>query len=450
MNNQTTCPRYPCTAMPTDAHAQRLLGLYPQRQEGLWMQRLRVPAGTLSADQWRLLADIGRQFSTSEPLHLTTRHDIELHGLTAEMIPQVQKRLADGGLTCIGACGDTIRNVTVCPCSGMGQQLPDVAPLAAQLADLLLQQPGSYSLPRKFKVSISSCDDGCAQPWINDLGLVALEQNGGVRFRAIVAGSLGAKPATGVAFPQSLAAGEVPALTLAALRVFAAHGDRERRSLARLRHVRQRLGDEAFMDLLVEQFELVRQERQWEDIRIERPTATFSARRNVGFVNGDVTPQAAEGIARLVDNSALRVRITNFHQLAVFGIDEATVDAALGDAGLVASRGPTIVACPGTRWCSRGLASTQSMANRLAEVLSEQEGDTLIALSGCPNGCAQSSVADIGLVGLAQGPADNRREVWNVLTGGGRGRDGRLAQTVGERLSPEETVAEVLRRVKSL
>ena len=97
---------FPCRQVPDDPHAARLLGLYSQRQEGQWMQRLKVLGGHLTSQQWRGLADIVRQFTPDCPLHLTTRQGIELHTLTDDRIPGVQHRIAEMGLTCLGACGE--------------------------------------------------------------------------------------------------------------------------------------------------------------------------------------------------------------------------------------------------------------------------------------------------------------------------------------------------------
>ena len=93
---------------------------------------------------------------------------------------------------------------------------------------------GPLALPRKFKVSLSACPEACGQPWINDVGLVAVRRGEGWAFRVIVAGSLGPRPAVGMVLHEQLPPGDVLPLALAALRVFAAHGDRKNRMTARL------------------------------------------------------------------------------------------------------------------------------------------------------------------------------------------------------------------------
>ena len=74
----------------------------------------------------RALADLCRRYTPSAPLLLTTRQDIEFHNLTTETIPLLQAELADAGLTSVGACGDTLRNITVCPGNGLCRGAPDL------------------------------------------------------------------------------------------------------------------------------------------------------------------------------------------------------------------------------------------------------------------------------------------------------------------------------------
>ena len=75
-------PAFPCAIVPSSPAECRLLGLYPQRQEGRWMQRVKILGGILTHHQWAALADMCRRFTPSTPLLLTTRQDIEFHNLT--------------------------------------------------------------------------------------------------------------------------------------------------------------------------------------------------------------------------------------------------------------------------------------------------------------------------------------------------------------------------------
>src|SRR6059036_3587921 len=54
-------------------------GIYGQRQPGVQMIRVKVPAGILTGAQMRRLADMAEAFTPTRLLHLTTRQDVQVH-----------------------------------------------------------------------------------------------------------------------------------------------------------------------------------------------------------------------------------------------------------------------------------------------------------------------------------------------------------------------------------
>lgn len=413
------------------------------------MQRVKVLGGLLSAGQWRSLGQIARRFTPTTPLHLTTRQEVELHDLLPEAVPEVQRHVAQMGLTGLGACGDTLRNVTVCPCSGTLAGVVDLLPLAWQLRRMLEAHEGILSLPRKFKISLSACEPGCGQPWINDLGLVASRRDGRWGFRVAIAGSLGPQPETGMPLFDWIAPKEVLPLVLASIRVFQAHGDRQRRSRARLRHVRQRVGDARFAEMIRTEMDKVRGERPWPNIQLQEVAEGFPARRILTFPNGDVTAPAAEALAELAGLGDLAVRIANHHRVILFGRDDEALGRAIS--ALPALAGParpqaSVVACPGKRWCNRALTETNGLAGRIREELGGKlPPETTVCVSGCPNGCAHSAVADIGLTGALARRNGRQREVFNLFAGGGMGRSNQLARPVARELQPPDALEQISR-----
>ena len=437
---------FPCERLPEDPHAARLLGLYPQRQEGLWMQRVKVLGGLLGPQQWRALARIARDSAPATPLHLTTRQDVELHDLSAGQVPAVQQALADCGLTTVGACGDTLRNIMVCPCSGSLAGRVDLLPLAWEIRHTLEATEGLFALPRKFKISLS-CGPGCGQPWINDLGLVARRQRGRWGFSVVAGGSLGARPGTAMPLVEWLEPSDVPALATAAVKLFAANGDREHRNRARLRHVRERVGDEAFAAMLLDALSAERSRRRDRPVELRETADGASASLTLTFANGDVSPAAAEALADLADRPATKVRLANQHRVVLFGHSDAELLHAAEDChALRAAAKPqaAVVTCPGTRWCSRALVDTNEVAARIRQRLTGalRTGMT-VCVSGCPNGCAHSRVADIGLTGCLATRNGERGPACDLFVGGGMGRNGALAELSARRLSSDEVVGRI-------
>jgi sulfite reductase (NADPH) hemoprotein beta-component len=411
--------------------------------------RAKILGGDLSAPQWRALARAASEFTPGVPLHLTTRQDVELHALAEAQIPVVQKLLSEVGLSAKQACGNTVRNITVCPCSGVRTGSPDLGPLAWQVRSEMEAIEGGLNLPRKFKISFSACPEACGQPWINDLGLVAIREGGAWAFRVIVAGSLGARPTTGMLFREAMPPSEVLPLAVAALRVFAAHADRKNRATSRLRHVRQRMGDEAFTTLLTEAFQQAKGERDWPRIELAEVTAGFDARLPLTFADGNLSPQEAEALAALAERADMRIRIDNHHRVILAAADEPSLRRALAALPALAEATrpqPVVVACPGRRWCKNGLIDTAALAARLRQALgAAAPAGLLVGISGCPSNCSHSSVADIGIIGGRSGAGAQSAEKLTVLAGGGQGHTGALAQTVATGLSADQAVAEVIR-----
>jgi hypothetical protein len=303
-------PTFPCGELPSDVRHARLLGIYPQRQQGLWMRRVRIPGGILSAGQWRALAEIARRLTPTAPLHLTTRQDVELHDLSAADVPRAEKLLAEAGLTSLGSGGDTLRNITVCPCAAGGiREVPDLLPLAGAIGRVLAAVEGIFSLPRKFKISLG-CRQGCGRPFIHDLAFVAEQRDAQWGLQVVGAGSLGPKPATGIVLSDWIAPTHAPAAALAGVRLFARLGDRQNRGRARLRHVRQRLGDEAFLTEWRRELDAAKADRPWPALAPASPPAAAPAGRiTLTFPNGDVPLEARTGqecqVAVVIDNKGV-------------------------------------------------------------------------------------------------------------------------------------------------
>jgi len=300
-----------------------------------------------------------------------------------------------------------------------------------------------YSLARKLKISLS-CSDHCGQPWINDLGLVARKKDNRWGFRLIGAGSLGARSATGITIFNWLEVEDVLPLAVAAVRVFYEHGDRQNRHQARLRHVRERLGDTEFIKLINDVFSEVKMEEQWPEVSLEETEDGFSVSEILTFTNGEITAAMAEALGQLAADTNYRVRISNQHKIIVFGKSATLLRQKLDGFSVLSKAAqiqPSIVACPGTKWCSRGLVNTNDLADRIREELGHKlSADTTVCISGCPNGCSHARVADIGLVGCVSRKNGQREGLFNMYTGGNMGRDDRLAEPAAKKLAVEQVI----------
>ena len=402
--------------------ANRLLGVYPQKQDGLFMQRIRIPGGRISWPQWRRIAELAVKYTPGVPLHLTTRQDIELHDVTQESIPAVHEGLAEAALTVFGAGGDSVRNVTVCAGCDLCRDAFDLLPLARLVQSHIEQQPVIFNLGRKFKISFSGCEKACARPWVSDLGFIA--QADGL-FTVIGAGSLGAKPALGIRFYEDLPAGDILPLCVAALEFFEQSGERQNRRRARFRHVREKFGNQAFLAELDNRFKHLKARQSWPGIVPAAAHGRSKLLHRLQLPNGNISPREAFDLADTAEPKGATLRINLEHGIELYGKKEFE----LPESPAQLANNPIIIACPGSTTCPRGLVNCWLSADKIRKILTKRHTKQLqICISGCPNNCAQSAVADIGLIGMMRKENGMPTEHYRLFTGGGNGKNERLAK----------------------
>src|SRR5437016_353947 len=222
------------------------------------MLRVKIAAGVLKPAQLRALARIADDYSTGRG-HLTTRENVRFHSGNLEDVPAAMRLLADCGLTTREACGNTVRNVTACPLSGIcpGEAF-DVTPYALGVSRYLLRHPDFHDLPRKFKIAFSGCEDdgNCAVAGIHDVGLIAQVRgaNGTAHrgFKVLVGGGLGSLPTEAAVLADFLPEEELLPTIEAILRVFTETGNRKNKLMARLKFVLRAKGIEEFRRLVAE------------------------------------------------------------------------------------------------------------------------------------------------------------------------------------------------------
>jgi sulfite reductase (ferredoxin) len=418
----------------------KLFGSYPQNQEGLFMQRIPVFAGVIRPQKLYEIAQIAIQFTNSSPLHLTTRQDIELHNAPKSHLQTVLDKLDAIGFSTYGAGGDNLRNITICPCCRFNAAAFDVSALAESLRDYLQDHPVRQDMPRKFKISFAGCDQPQSRPYVNDLSFLATSAT---TVRVVGAGSLGAKPEPGIVLIEQLSVNDVIPLTLAAVKLFKDHGERQNRRKARLRHVRQRFGDPRFLELLNDYFLKEKEAFSCPKIELVYGKTGFQKVASLQTIAGEIDPHHAQKLAMAAQKANAHLCI-NFHQ----GIDIYAGESFVLPKELRPFIDlPQIVACPGNTTCTNGLTDCPGLAAELSEALKDNasfKGKT-IAISGCPNNCAHSAIANIGLVGRFKTIDGVRQEVYQVLLNGDNGTTDKLAEPA--EIVPAKDLAEYLAKL---
>ncbi|OKH78940.1 nitrite reductase, partial [Mycobacterium sp. SWH-M3] len=130
----------------------------------------RVPGGDITPEQLILIGEIARDFDLYTKI--TGGQRIDMFGARVEQLPEIWRRLVEGGMESGQAYGKSLRTVKSCVGSDWcryGQQ--DSVQMAINLE---LRYRGLRS-PHKLKMGVSGCARECAEARGKDVGVIATE-----------------------------------------------------------------------------------------------------------------------------------------------------------------------------------------------------------------------------------------------------------------------------------
>ncbi|MFB6069337.1 MAG: nitrite/sulfite reductase [Halobacterium sp.] len=455
-------------------------GLYHQRkgQESYFMLRIGTPNGVLEPGQLRTVAEVADEYARGPVENpefgaaycdWTTRQSIQLHWINLEDVPDVFEKLEADGLSTQQACGDSWRNVVGCPVAGKDtHEHVDAWPVARELHETFKGDEAHANLPRKWKVSVTGCDQGCGQGDINDLAFEPAEKDGELGFNVRVGGGLARKePRFARDLDVWVPTERVTDVAGAVSALFRDHGDREDRYGARMKFLVDDWGVEEVRRVLREEYVDWELASAGEDRREqytynaggdehgdhvgvhEQPNGDYYVGLNV--LVGRMGVADVFELADLADEyGSGEVRLTQRQNVVVTDVSGADLDAFLAEDLLEAySPDPSpfmrgSVACTGTEFCSLSIVETKNRQVRYARWLAENvdvpEGvtDFHVHLSGCTASCAQPQIADVSLRGMKTRKDGEPVEALDVGLGGGLGENPRFADWVELRVPADE------------
>src|ERR1700744_3037123 len=434
-----------------------------------FMLRIGIPNGILTAHQTRTIGSLARKYA-GNLADITTRQNIQFHWLTIETLPEVVDALDAIGLSPKGACGDVVRNVTGCPLAGIsGEELIDASPIAEEIAHLLTANPDFYNLPRKFKISATGCPHWCTYPEINDIGLTPARKNGEIGYSLRVGGGLSNEPHLAERLDVFLRPDQAVAAARGVAEIFRdQQGLRESRDRARLKYLFMKEGwtAESFLHELESRLGYKLdpgvEEHAPEDIL--RDHAGIHSQRQAGMsyvgasvlrgrLTGDQLASAAELAARYGSGE---LRTTIMQNLIFVNVPTENAGELASEIEKIGLRveGSTFwrgtIACTGTEFCKLAITETKGFARWLVEEIEERvpgfEQQLKLHVTGCPNGCGQHWIADIGLEGKKIKHDGKLTDAYYFCLGGAVGRYAAVARPVGYRV-PATEVASALERL---
>ena len=439
-------------------------GVYGQRQADVQMCRIKLPMGGITPEQMDMFAEVVEEHAPLNKGHITTRQNIQIHHIPLRQMAELIRRVSDSGLSSREGCGNTVRNVTGDPYAGVCKgELFDITPYAGAYVRYFVRHPTTQLMPRKVKTAFTATDEDRAITGIHDIGFIPRMRDGvkGVEVRVGGGTSIMPRIAPTLYDFVELDNGDYLKVAEACFRIF----DRQEwlrvnRARARIKVLIDKIGIEAFREQVEDELQgdwvaerdfdptplllLHDEEANAPELRVGpggagEPGAGYSSpngdgaaferwrassvrpQRQSGFstvqvkvTRGDLTPEQFRGLGQVMRDFAGGYARTTIEQnvLLRWVRDESLYEvwgalAELGLGGAGADEITDVVSCPGTDSCKLGITSSMGL-NRAVQERLETMGidDPLtrrvhIKMSGCPNGCSQHHIANIGFYGAS-------------------------------------------------
>jgi sulfite reductase (ferredoxin) len=447
---------------PADLRGRmRWWGLYTQRRPGIdggrtaalepeelddryFMLRVRIDGGALTTEQLRAIGEVSQDHAR-DTADVTDRQNIQYHWIEIEDMPAIWKKLEGLGLLTTEACGDTPRVILGSPVAGIAaDEKIDPRPAIDAIIERHIGSPEFSNLPRKFKTAISWQQDVAHE--VNDVSFVGVEHpEHGPGFDVWVGGGLSTNPKIAQRLGAWVPLDEVPDVWAGIISVFRDYGYRRLRHRARIKFLVADWGAAEFRRVLEEEYLGRKLVDGPAPATPERPIDHIGVHKQVDGRNyigvappaGRVSGSTLVALAKAAEAAgSRRVRLTPQQKIVVLDVPDRNVrslTAELAALGLQAEPSPwrrATMACTGIEFCKLAIVETKERAIRLVEELESRLADVSpdvpisIHLNGCPNSCARTQVADIGLKGQIVTDANgNQVEGFQVHLGGGLGLD---------------------------
>lgn len=462
-----------------------------QKLEPLYqfMLRVRIPGGITHPAQWLVLDELADKYGNGT-LKLTTRQSFQIHAILKRHLKPTISAINKAMMTTIATCGDINRNVMCNPNPHQSTLHEEVYALAVQISDYFQPKTTAYEeiwldkekpegmkdveplythtyLPRKFKIALTIPPRNDIDVFANDLGFIAIEENGTLKgFNVCVGGGLGSTFGESATYPRLAdVIGYVPkekvietAETVIAIQ--RDYGNRVDRKNSRLKYTIDKRGVDWFVTEL--------NNRLGWNLEASRPFKFDTNGDEYGWIKGTngkwfytlfvehgrvrnekgyELKKALREVAVMLDGD---FRLTGNQNLIIGNVEEkdkAAIEQILEQYGVLNNPKLTglrlsSMACVALNTCGLAFAESErylpSLIDKLDVIMRKhglEKDEINIRMTGCPNGCARSSLGEIGFVGRAVGR-------YNLYLGASHNGD-RLNSLYKEMLS-EEAILEAL------
>jgi len=425
-----------------------------------FMIRLRLPGGFLTAEQWLATQDIAGEHATGV-IKITTRQTIQLHGLYKSHVKPTIQAFNESKLHSIATCGDINRNVIA---ASHPQQSPihkEIHDFAFKIDKLLLPKTKAYYeiwldeekiadkrdeedplyqdryLPRKFKIAIAIPPNNDVDVFGNDLGLIAIIENNQLKgYNISIGGGLSSTHGNPATYPRlgtviGFVSGEENILKTIyeIVTIQRDYGNRTDRSLARLKYTIDKMGIEFFKSEIAKRTGLpLEKEKNFQFTDRKDYYGWFQNSDKKWYYtpfieNGRVTDDEKVALKtalyEIAETRKLNFRFTANQNVILADIldeDRTAIEKILKKYHIeeytdsISSIRKNSMACVALSTCPLAFAEAQrylpSLLSKIEPLLKKnglQQEEIILRMTGCPNGCARSYIAEIGFIGTALG-----------------------------------------------
>ena len=468
-------------------------GLYLQLHA--YMLRVAIPYGTLSSEQFRMLAHLAEKYDRGYG-HVTTRQNMQYNWPKLPDVPDMLDDLASVQMHAIQTSGNCIRNVTCDPYAGAtAEEIEDPRPMAELIRQWSTLHPEFSFLPRKFKIAVTAAEKDRALIKAHDIGIQVVKNDAGeIGYKIIVGGGLGRTPIIGQMLREFLPKDELLTYLTAALRVYNRFGRRDNKYKARIKILVQETGIEAFTEQVEAEYATIdigdiavsKAERDriaayfaspdFETLENEPKAFTDELESNKAFslwaknnvadhkasgyaianislkpldlAPGDITAEQMRIVSDLADKYSFgELRTTHQQNLVLPHVKQSDLPALFAEleAAKLASDNinliSDIICCPGMDFCALATARSIPISQAIAERFADPErqrtiGEMQFKISGCINACGHHHVGHIGILGLEKAGV----EFYQVKLGGDASEDAAIGKVTGPGFSQEELI----------
>jgi sulfite reductase (NADPH) hemoprotein beta-component len=420
-----------------------------------FMLRARLPGGVCTSKQWLAIDNISQQLGNGS-IRLTTRQTFQFHGIMKHNLKPLIQQINQSMIDSIGGCGDINRNVMCNPNPLQSDLHQQVYEWAQKISEHLLpssrayheiwldgekleqpdQEPiyGESYLPRKFKTAIAIPPHNDVDIYTNDMGFIAIAEQGElIGFNVLAGGGMGTTHGDTSTYPRLadelgfITLDQVLAVAEAIVSVQRDEGNRSSRRHARLKYTIDRLGINTFRELVEKsanvkftpshKVEFSKQGDRFGWIKGSDSNWNLTLYIENGRVADTEQFRLMTGLREIANIHQGDFRITPSQNLLVAGVSEISkpqIEQLIEQYGLVDPNNSQLrlnsIACVSFPTCPQAMAEAEryfpQLLTKIEDLLQQHQLsdlDTVIRMTGCPNGCARPFVAEIGLVGKAPG-----------------------------------------------